>query len=154
MNKIEYKSKNYLEDLYTQLVTYIPNLLFDDIGFKRDNIIKIAVDKKFLYDNIHIDVYDLQMSGCRVIQLIYDSHLLGHNEIVIPHLIDEYKQLKLILKDINEKNKLLLKFEELKTLIPKYELNEINKCLYDDLLQLIETYDITDIDIKLLVKGI
>lgn len=151
--RVVYKSRPYLEELKNNLETYIPNLLDESVPPKRETLIRTEVDKKFVKNDIKYDMYDVQLRGKTIINDIFMSHLLGANEVVVPHIIDEYTRLLAVVKDVISEHKRLNQFQELKGKVPAFDLKKIKSCLYDDLTQLSETFEL-NLDVKDLIKAV
>ena len=148
-----YNSINYLTALQKTLLKYIPSMLPDDIKAKRFKVLEVACNKKCKHDS-DMDLYDLQLEASNSIDRIVESQILGCNEIVIPHFVAEYGDLKDTLELLNKEQQSLKQFQELQPFLTAFKLKEISSLLYDDLTQLVEEYNIEGIDVKELVKSI
>jgi hypothetical protein len=147
--KPEYESEELLSDIVDKLNDHLPNHLPDNAKQKLVN----SVMKEYgttKYDE-KLGIYDLQLRGVSIINNIGTSHLLGCNDVVIPPLLNEYRELRDVLTILNNEYKRLNKFQDLREFIPKFKLSEIKTALFNDLRQLTENYDI-DCDVKLLMK--
>jgi hypothetical protein len=140
-----YPSAAYLQELKEHLQVYYAQ--FDRIKPKRLN----KIEKEYK------DVYDSQYDIIPVINEIEISHLLGCNEIVIPHLKTEYDKLMALFDNLkngykNEKNekknglKDLKAFGELMKNMEKLTKSLLEKDLENmkrkDIEHLIKTWDI------------
>lgn len=153
---IQYKSKEFLNDLVSRLMVFPPTQLPPDIKPKREQLIVTEFQRKLYPDGL--DIFDYQLQAKSTIDDIFNSHVLGGNDVVIPHMISEYTQLKQLLIHINTEYKRLSgKFPELKECLRPFELKQIKACLFDDLTQLADEYKIDfpeNAGIKQLVAGV
>jgi len=85
---MNYPSTPFLQQLKEQLAIYYAD--FDRIKPKRLN----QLEKEYKY------VYDSQYDVIPVIRDIEISHLLGCNEVVLPHLEAEYEKLKVMIEQL------------------------------------------------------
>jgi len=142
---MDYPSKQYLQNLSSKLEIFVLSFLPEKIKPKREKEIAAA------YKN----VYNIQCKARSVINDIEISHLLGINDVVIPHLINEYsllhKMLKMLEKDFNNLKPYGEIQETLKEIQGALETKAISKYLYDDLEHLGEQYHI-DFDLKACIQ--
>ena len=142
----QYVSKEYLKQLKTALVVFIPSTVGENIKPKREMAIISAYE----------GIYDIQITAFSIIGDIEVSHLLGINEVVVPHLIEEYAKLLFVLKTLELKLKKLNQFSEiaqaLSSLNSALQAKDIGKHLYNDLENLAARSSI-DIDLKLSVQS-
>lgn len=153
---IQYKSKEFLDDLVSRLMVFPPTELPPDVKPKREQLIVMEFQRKLPPDDL--DIFDYQLQAKSTIDDIFNSHVLGGNEVVVPHLISEYTRLKQLLFYINTEYKRLSgKFPELRGCLTPFDLKQIKTCLFDDLTQLVNEYNIEfpeDTGIKQLVAGV
>jgi len=144
---VEYPSNQYLEELKHQLVVFIPSTAQDSIKPKRELAIKKAYD----------GVYDIQCAGSSIINDISISHLLAINEVVVPHLVEEYAKLNFVLKTLESKLKGLNQFSELSDAVSDLKaaikLKTIGGYLFKDLELMSTTFEF-ELNIKELVDSI
>lgn len=148
---MKYKSEEVLCIFRESLEKYPANLLPESIPPKIEARVRKACEAPCEH-NYEMDIYDLQLIAMINIENIMVSHLLGENEVVIPHLIAEYGALKTTLDLLNVENaKRFKQFQGLNGCIPLYKTKKISSLLFDDLTQLCEEYKI-EYDIKYAVK--
>lgn len=143
----KYASKEYLEQLKAALIVFIPSTADENIKPKKEMAIRSAYE----------GVYNIQITAFSIIGDIEISHLLGINEVVVPHLIEEYAKLLFVIKALELRLKKLNQFSEialgLSSLNSALQVKDIGKHLYNDLENLVTMYSI-DIDLKLSVQSI
>lgn len=162
--KPKYESDEHLALLKDQLQTYLLNTIDPEVRDKRvrviakeynfcDNSTLACSLMEWNDDKRKVPVYELQLHGYKIINFIEDSHLLGQNEVVVPHLVNEYSMLKNILTLLNEEFKRLNQFQELKDNVPKFDIKRLKSCLYDDLTHLKDNFNV-DINIKEILSAV
>ena len=152
---MKYESDNYLTELRSQLDDYLPNHLPDNAKLKLVNRVT-SVYGTTNYGKAkgepEFGMYDLNLRAITVLNAIGNSHLLGMNEVVIPHLVREYGVLRRLLELIMSEHKALKQFQDINPHLPTFKLKDANSALYVDLTQLTEQYGI-ECDVKELVAG-
>lgn len=134
-----YPSEEYLNKLRDALEIFYPHLMPDHVKKKQRDFTEREYTKDI--PRLGKSYFKLQYEVRAMINPILESHLLGGNEIVVPHLEQEYENLK---KGIKELKNSLHKFKghvPLKAVMTEYEelLNEdIHELMIADLKHLCE----------------
>lgn len=136
-----YPSVDYLNKLRYYLMEYIPNKLPHDVKPKREAMVKDTYGEGF----------KLQLAAYKIVNDIEISHLLGMNDVIVSVLVEEYAQLRYVLRMIENHLKKMKQYAELKDILDymnnSFQVKDIGSYLYKDLELLIDEYDI-DVDIK------
>lgn len=138
---IAFASESYLSELKIHLGVFIPSALKDGAKPKRELAIKKA----------YANTYDIQCTAVTIIAEISVSQLLAMNEVVVPHLVEEYAKLNFVLRKLDAALKSMNAFSEVSTAVADIknalQLKEIPRHLYQDLEAICEAFDVT-VDIK------
>lgn len=141
----QYPSHIYMLEFSDTISNFLPNELPEGLKKKREDQIGLA----------YIEPYDIQIGVAGVVKKIQISHLLGMNEIVVPHLSEEYGQLIHGVRMLEAALKPMKSFQELKSPLGKLNAfltpKKLPKMLFDDLAHLAETHAF-EIDIKTAVN--
>jgi len=133
---MNYASEDYLEELRCCLMEYIPAGLPDNVKPKREAMVK----------ETYGDCFRLQIEAYGIIHKIEMSHLLGMNEVVLPVLVEEYGQLRYVLKLLETRLKKMTQYEELQNIVAEmtdaFGTKGIGSHLYNDLDLLITKFGI------------
>lgn len=137
-----YPSVGYLKTLSERLQVYVPTLVSPEIKPKRE----LQIKKEYG------ELYKAQLATVSVIRDIEVSHLLGMNDVVVPHLVEEYAKLNFALKTLSNRLKSMKQFDgdlngEVSTFITSLSVKEIGSRLYSDLKYLSGWYKM-DLDLK------
>ena len=143
-----YPSTNYLENLKEVLSVYVGVMAPDEsTKQKRDALIQ----KTYKENKEKVHPYSLQLEAISVIGKVEMSHLLGCNEFVVPHMVEEYAQLKLLAQKLTPFVKKMDQFDEVKryseAILKEFTGKNLSLSLYDDLKHLEETHGV-EIDFK------
>ena len=142
-----FESDNYLAPLKQKLEVFVPSTVSDAIKPKRELAIKKAYN----------GVYDIQCAAASIINDIGVSHLLAMNEVVVPHLVEEYAKLNFVLRKLDAALKAMNPFSEVsqatEEIKKSLQLKDIGKHLYQDLETLSERFAV-EVEIKPLVESI
>lgn len=144
---IAFASESYLNQLKIQLGVFIPSILSDGIKPKRELAIKKA----------YAGTYDIQCAAASIIGDILVSHLLAMNEVVVPHLVEEYAKLNFVLRKLDTALKLMNPYSEVAAQTAEIkaalQLKDLSRHLYQDLEAICQAFDVT-VDIKAQVDSI
>lgn len=136
-----YPSHEYLQHLKAHLNLHLLSSLPAGIKPKREAQIKKA------YGN----TYSIQVGSAAIVGAIETSHLLGMNDVIIPHIINEYAELNFALRKLETELKTLKQFNEISEghsqLGGALKTKDIGKFLYDDLAHAAQTHNI-EVDLK------
>jgi len=138
----EYPSTEYMKTLCGELKKYMPAMVSAEIKPKRELQVKEAYGK----------IYEAQLLAISVVRDIEVSHLLGMNDVVMPHIVKEYAMLAFALKTITNRLKVMKQFEgdlngTVSVMVQSFNIKEINSRLYSDLKCLADCYNL-DLDLK------
>jgi hypothetical protein len=138
-----YPSTDYLNELKENLRNTSPQMI--DWGNAKS-------EKRAFTLFSDLKSYGLQLDCIAVINQIQDSHLLGMNEVVVPHLVEEYKLLRNNLREVEKKIKKLKQLSEMNdlntNLLESMKVKEIGSFLYNDLEFLLNSFSL-NLDPKL-----
>lgn len=144
--KPDYKSKKYLNELKEVTEVFMPNLLPDNVKPKAELATRDFFSK----------IYTKNMDVIKKVKEIEISQLLGSNDVVIPHIVKEYRDLEKIVVDLKKE---YMKAKNLQEIWPKvqdtvkvFDKETIKSCLFDDLNQLKEFFGL-EFDIKEALSG-
>ena len=147
-----FESEQFLKELKDTLLFYLPNVYDPDPEEhkqKRVNVIRREYNR---CSNKEFDeIYDVQMQAIVLLNQIDSSHILALNDVILPHLVLEYKELKRLLVLLNAELRRMNQFQEIKSFIPVIKPKDLDSYLYNDLTTVITEFNI-DCDIKELMR--
>lgn len=147
-----FSSQEFLKELQENLLDYVPNFYDPKPGeYKLKRELAIKREYSRCNNNDFGDIYDIQLKAVSIINDIGSSHLLALNDVILAHLVREYKELKSLLVLINAEMKRLNQFQELKPFLHTYKPKDLDSYLYNDLTTVVNAYKL-DSDVKELMK--
>lgn len=138
-------SSRYLSALHSSLVMFVPSF----ITYK-DEKEERRIRDAYSHSLVYID----QLNAVSILKEIEISHLLGQNDVVIPHLVQEYARLRIMLRKVEAGFAKMKQFPEAisrcNDISRTFEKDKIGSYLKDDLILLSTTFSI-DIDLNVLL---
>ena len=135
------KTVEKLKNISLANEVFVTAVDFDDMKPKRKDAARRA----------YANTYDLQLEIMQVVTLIETSHILAENELIVPHIVDEYCRLKRLSTELTKELKAMNQYSEYKQLIESInnanKVSELSSMLFDDLTHIANNKSV-DIDFK------
>jgi hypothetical protein len=136
-----YPTNDRIEEMLEVIDLFITSTSVDGMKPKREKVIR----------DIYGNTYDIQLAIRGILKLIDISHLLGENDIFLPHLCEEYGKLKAYCNVLSEELKRMQPVKEhsddVKNILVKFKAKDILSMYYEDLKYISDVLEI-DVDIK------
>lgn len=137
-----YPSVEYLREVSRNLSIYLPLQVQDNVKPKREEEIRKRYGT----------LYSFHLSIVGIIRNIEVSHLLGMNEVVVPHIVEEYAELNYALRELANNLKIMKPFDSelggsVTRVVDSFRVKDIGSMLHSDLKFLSEKFDL-ELDLK------